>query len=195
MRGQATAPVVGGGAWPDNEPTRPATRQHTRPHWCGGHRRDRRARLRHPRAVAGPGRGAGGWRQGQGGPRDRPLRAFRLACGDLAGGPPPTGTPSDLAHRSGRHNKTARPHWGRAAVAVALGFEPRVAVTPHSISSAAPSAARTRYLTRILYYMDPHRAQIDREVWDQGHTTSQDHTAARNTGTTSAFRTVENTIK
>ena len=113
----------------------------------------------------------------------------------LAGGPPPTGTPSDLAHRSGRHNKTARPHWGRAAVAVALGFEPRVAVTPHSISSAAPSAARTRYLTRILYYMDPHRAQIDREVWDQGHTTSQDHTAARNTGTTSACRTVENKIK
>ena len=79
--------------------------------------------------------------------------------------------------------------------AVAQGFEPWVAVTPHSISSAAPSAARTRYLTRILYYMDPHRAQIDREVWDQGHTTSQDHTAARNTGTTSAFRTVENTIK
>lgn len=31
------------------------------------------------------------------------------------------------------------------SVAVALGFEPRVAVTPHSISSAAPSAARTRY--------------------------------------------------
>ena len=192
MRGQATAPVVGGGAWPDNEPTRPATRQHTRPHWCGGRRRDRRARLRHPRAVAGPGRGAGGWRQGQGGPRDRPLRAFRLACGDLAGGPPPTGTPSDLAHRSGRHNKTARPHWGRAAVAVALGFEPRVAVTPHSISSAAPSAARTRYLTRILYYTLPLRAQIDRAGWEQGHTaaykqghtTAQDHTTAYETDTT-----------
>lgn len=30
--------------------------------------------------------------------------------------------------------------------AVAQGFEPWVAVTPHSISSAAPSAARTRYL-------------------------------------------------
>ena len=103
--------------------------------------------------------------------------------------------PSTRAHTPFRHNKTARPHWGRAAVAVALGFEPRVAVTPHSISSAAPSAARTRYLTRIFYYMDPHRAQIDREVWDQGHTTSQDHTAARNTGTTSAFRTVENEIK
>ena len=47
----------------------------------------------------GPGRGAGGWRQGQGGPRDRPLRAVRLACGDLAGGPPPTGTHSGPAHQ------------------------------------------------------------------------------------------------
>ena len=111
MRGQATAPVVGGGAWPDNEPTRPATRQHTRPHWCGGHRRDRRARLRHPRAVAGPGRGAGGWRQGQGGPRDRPLRAVRLACGDLAGGPPPTGVPSSPAQQ--RAYQAARPSNGR----------------------------------------------------------------------------------
>ena len=74
------------------------------------------------------------------------------------------------AHTPFRHNKTARPHWGWAAVAVALGFEPRVAVTPHSISSAAPSAARTRYLTRILYYTLPPRAQIDRACWEQGHT-------------------------
>ena len=170
---------------------RTSTRQHTNPHWCGGRRRVRRAWLRCPRAAAGPDRGTGGTGgpgcdtrgqrrglvavpvgggQGQGGPRDRPLRAVRLACGDLAGGPPPTGTPSDLAHGSGRHNKTARPQWGRAAVAVALGFEPRVAVTPHSISSAAPSAARTRYLTRILYYTFPPRAQIDRACWEQGHT-------------------------
>ena len=49
----------------------------------------------------GPGRGAGGWRQGQGGPRDRPLRA-QLACGDLAGGPPPTGTHSGQALRAGQ---------------------------------------------------------------------------------------------
>ena len=132
----------------------------------------------------------------------------RLACGDLAGGrarrhPEHQRRPEHhqhpaaraRAHTPFRHNKTARPHWGRAAVAVALGFEPRVAVTPHSISSAAPSAARTRYLTRILYYTDPRSAQIDREVWDQGHTTSQDHTAARNTGATSACRTVENKIK
>ena len=68
---------------------------------CGGRRRERRARLRHPRAVAGPGRGAGGRRQGQGGLRDRPLRAVRLACGDLAGGPPPTGTHSGRAPQPG----------------------------------------------------------------------------------------------
>ena len=54
----------------------------------------------------GPGRGAGGWRQGQGGPRDRPLRAVRLACGDLAGGPPPTGTHSGPALQG-------RPHGAR----------------------------------------------------------------------------------
>ena len=75
------------------------------------------------------------------------------------------------AHTPLGHDKAARPHRGRAAVAVALGFEPRVAVTPHSISSAAPSAARTRYLTRILYYTDPRATQIDRAGWEQGHTT------------------------
>ena len=31
--------LCGGGAWPDNEPARQATHQHTRPHWCGGRRR------------------------------------------------------------------------------------------------------------------------------------------------------------
>ena len=72
----------------------------TKRHWCGGRRRIRRDWLRCPWAVAEPGRGAGGWRQGQGGPRDRPLRA-QLACGDLAGGPPPTGTHRGQAHRTG----------------------------------------------------------------------------------------------
>ena len=42
--GQAAVPVGGGGAWPDNESTRRANHQHTRPHWCEGRRRDRRAR-------------------------------------------------------------------------------------------------------------------------------------------------------
>ena len=66
--------------------------------------------------------------------------------------------------------KPPGPNWGRAAVAVALGFEPRVAVTPHSISSAAPSAARTRYHTRILYYTNPPTTQIDHPRWEQSHT-------------------------
>ena len=110
-------------------------------------------------------------------------------------GPPAPGTPvgpqatsrstHTRTHPFG-HNKTARPQWGRAAVAVALGFEPRVAVTPHSISSAAPSAARTRYLTRILYYTLPLRAQIDRAGWEQGHTAGweQGHTAGWEQGHT-----------
>ena len=43
--------------------------------------------------AAGPGRGAGGWRQGQGGPRDRPLRAAgsRVAI-SRAGRRPPART-------------------------------------------------------------------------------------------------------
>ena len=98
-----------------------------------------RARLRCPWAAAGPGRAARRcaqphisdqaplvWRvpegpEGTGGLRDRPLRAFRLACGDLAGGgarrrpehpwghkqhkagrPPPMGTLSSPAQQSTR---------------------------------------------------------------------------------------------
>ena len=101
---------------------------------CGEQRRGRMARLRCPWAPegpegtgelqnAGPGRGAGGRWQGQGGPRDRPLRAAgsrvaisragrrppahtaarpikasHTAAGTPAGGPPPTGTSSSPAH-------------------------------------------------------------------------------------------------
>ena len=200
-RRQAAVPAGGVGACPDNEPTRQATRQHTRSHRCEGRRRAVRG------LAAVPVGGGGAW------PGVEATRRAKLAARTARGRaaahghtqqPGPTAKPSGARNTRGatqphgtpaRHNKTARPQWGRAAVAVALGFEPRVAVTPHSISSAAPSAARTRYLTRILYYMDPRSAQIDRAGWDQGHTTSQDHTAARNTGATSALRTVENKIK
>ena len=71
-----------------------------------------RASHRHPDRLeaaarpAGPGRGAGGRRQGLAGLRDRPLRA-KLACGDLAGGPPPTGTHSGPAQQN-------KPRGGRA---------------------------------------------------------------------------------
>ena len=104
--------------------------------------------------------------------------------GRRAGGPPPTGASSSTAENT-KQREAARPHRGRAAGAVALGFEPRVAVTPHSISSAAPSAARTRYLTRILYYTDPRSTQIDRAGWEQGHTTP----AARRPGAHEQART------
>ena len=67
-------PAGYGGAWPGFETTRRAT--HQRPGTTG---------VEGAGGSGGPGRGAGGWRQGQGGPRDRPLRA-QLACGDLAGG-------------------------------------------------------------------------------------------------------------
>ena len=82
-RARAAVPVSGGGAWPDVETT----------HRAGA------AGVKGAGGTGGPGRGAGGRRQGQGGLRDRPLRAFRLACGDLAGGPPPTSTHSGQAHR------------------------------------------------------------------------------------------------
>ena len=104
---------------------------------CGEQRRGRMARLRCPWAPegpegtgelqnAGPGRGAGGRWQGQGGPRDRPLRAAgsrvaisragrrppahtaarpikasHAAVGTPAGGPPPTGTSSSPAPQPG----------------------------------------------------------------------------------------------
>ena len=68
---------------------------------------------------AGPGRGAGGWRQGQGGPRDRPLRA-QLACGDLAGGPPPTGTHSGRAPQSSPAQRAGRTRGDRRSGGNAL---------------------------------------------------------------------------
>ena len=75
-QGLAAVPVGGGRAW-------------LRCPWAAA--RPGRATHRHPDRLeaaarpAGPGRGAGGRRQGLAGLRDRPLRA-KLACGDLAGG-------------------------------------------------------------------------------------------------------------
>ena len=91
LQGQAAAPMGGGGAWPDRETTRQTRPQHTRPHWCGGRRRDWRARLRCPWSVAGPGR-ASSRRAEQSSQRGR-----------LAGGPPPTGTQSSPAQQ-GTHS-------------------------------------------------------------------------------------------
>ena len=59
----------------------------TKRHWCGGRRRDQRAWLRCPWAVAGPGRASS----------RRAERSSRR--GRRAGGPPPTGTPSSPAQQ------------------------------------------------------------------------------------------------
>ena len=50
-------PPDGGGAWPDNEPTRRAP-QPRRPHWCGGRRRDRRTQEGQAAVPVG---GGGAW--------------------------------------------------------------------------------------------------------------------------------------
>ena len=46
--------------------------------------------------------------EGTGGLRDRPLRA-KLACGDLAGGTPPTGTNTQTQTLSHKHIGTTKP--------------------------------------------------------------------------------------
>ena len=141
-RGLAAVPTQVRGAWPNNEPTHPATRQHTQPHRCeglGG------AWLRCPRELAGPGRAS----RRRAERSSRRGRAGRAAVGDLSGNkqqaerPPPTHTPSSPARRTAhatpatpvgpqhhtaarqpntprRHNKAARPHRGRAAQPVSV---------------------------------------------------------------------------
>ena len=73
----------------------------TRRHRCGGRRRDRRAWPRCRWVAAGPGRASRS---------TTPSR--RLACGDLAGGPPPTGTHSGPAPKqhNGAPGTPAVPH-------------------------------------------------------------------------------------
>ena len=129
----------GGGAWPGLEVTRRATRQHAKPHWCGGRRRARRAWLRCPWAVAGPGRAS----------RRRAERSSRR--GRLAGGPPPTGTPSSPAHRAaraapgtpvGQHNNTGI-QAERPASSVARWTPPRPASWAAWVRHEKPSARYT----------------------------------------------------
>ena len=89
----AAVPAGGGKAWPDNKPTRRAT--HQRPGAAGVEGAGGRRWV-----AAGPGRASRS---------TTPSR--RLACGDLAGGPPPTGTHSGPAHqgkpRGGRNTSGA----------------------------------------------------------------------------------------
>ena len=100
--GQATTrptgvPVGGGGAWPGNEPTRRTTRQHTRHHWCGGRRRDRRARA--------------------GFEIDHSERSSRVAI-SRAAGPDGARNTRGARQRLGLGHRAARLAQGQAAVAV-----------------------------------------------------------------------------
>ena len=126
QEGLAAVPVGGGGAWPDNEPTRRAT--HQRPgaagvEGAGGSGGRKRAWPRCRWAAAGPGRTTSRraeprisdqappvWRapegpEGTGGLRDRPLRA-KLACGDLAGGRTRRRPEHQRRHK---HHRTKKP--------------------------------------------------------------------------------------
>ena len=98
----AAARIGSVAAWPGIETTRHHT-QHHRRHWYGGHRR---AWPRCRWAAAGPGRAS----------RRRAERSSRR--GRLAGGPPPTGTPSSPAaqhvrrpehQRHHKHHRTEKP--------------------------------------------------------------------------------------
>ena len=100
---------VGSGGLAGLRANAPSNTSATRRHWCEGRKR---AWPRCPWAAAGPGRGAGGWRQGQGGPRDRPLRAAgsRVAI-SRAGRRPPAHT----AARPHKQRKNAARHSNCAA--------------------------------------------------------------------------------
>ncbi len=110
LRGLAAVPAGSGKAWPDNEPTRRAAEQRPGPtgvEGAGGTGGHRRASRRGAGGSGGHGLGAGGWRQGQGGPRDRPLRAAgsRVAI-SRAGRRPPAHTaagPHKASQRSARN--------------------------------------------------------------------------------------------
>ena len=91
--------------------------------------------------LGGGGCGAGGRWQGQGGPRDRALRA-ELACGDLAGGPPPTGTHTPATttstHNDTRPRPVSRPRPRRAQSV------PLSKAAPPAIRRSCPRGPRLR---------------------------------------------------
>ena len=150
----AAAPMGGGRAWPGFEGKLHHTQRHKRRR-CGGRRRVRRARLRHPWAAAGPGRASRGsstthsdtsdasveGAEGSGGP-GRASRSTtpsrRLVCGDLAGGRArrrqnTSGATSNKTARPGRRRARLRSPWAAAG----LGRASRGSSTTHSDTSAA----------------------------------------------------------
>ena len=152
-QGQTAVPVVGGRAWPDNEPTRQATRQHTTPHRCGGRRRNRRARAScKTRGLAAVPVGGGRARAGLEIDHSEPSGS-RVAI-SRAGRRPPTHTaarPIKASHtapetpagrRAAAHRHTQRPGPSRQATRqpkIYRGNEQREAARPHRDQAAHAS--------------------------------------------------------
>ena len=91
-------PVSGGGAWPDNEPTRRATDQRPRPTGVEG--------------AGGPGCGARGWRRGLAGQRaDAPSRRSATTPHRCGGRRRPWLRCPWAAAGPGRASTATRPHW------------------------------------------------------------------------------------
>ena len=107
QEGLAAVPVGGGGAWPDNEPTHEphisdqaplVWRAPEGPEGTGG-LRDRPLRAAGSRVAISRAAGPDGAQNTSGAASNKLNREFRLCRrrGRLAGGPPPTGTPSSPA--------------------------------------------------------------------------------------------------
>ena len=145
--GQTAVPVGDGRAWPGFEKTRRANHQHTRLHWCGGRRRDRRAGPRCRWASAGPGRGAGGRRQGQaaapvggGGawPGFETTRRAKLAARTASGRAAAHGCikqPGPTAH----HAAPGTPVGQQATPEICRGYKQHEAARPHRDRAAHAS--------------------------------------------------------
>ena len=154
---EAAAPVDGGGAWPNNDPTRQATRQYTMPHWCGGRRRDLRG------LAAVPVGGGGAW------PGFEATRRAKLAARTARGRatdhghtkqPGPTAGPSGARNTRGPE---APPEHQRGHK---QDPERRHSKQRGARSAAAPRAPRSRVSVahRLSWMLRPGTASISSRV-------------------------------
>ena len=118
-----------------------------------------------PEGARGPGRGAGGWRQGQGGPRNRPLRAAgsRVAISRAGRRPPahsaarPTGQEAQRAGRRPRAHRAARPS-RHPATPKGAGTEVPAPLSAHSATASSrlrPNVPQSWRRRRIHRNMPP----------------------------------------
>ena len=128
------------------EPTRPATGQHAGPHWCGGHRRDRKTQ---EGLAAVPVGGGGAW------PGFETTRRAKLAARTARG-------------RAAAHGHTEQPGPpGRASARNTRGTASNPAQTQRGArSAAAPRAPHSRVSVahRLSWMLRPGTASISSRV-------------------------------